>query len=96
MSKTSKTNERPVHQDEIAPNALSGMPILLLNIVLMLAAIAVLIQGIRVMASGGSTALGTTFIIMGSVYFLIVGPILFVGLKVLKPNEALVLTLSTR
>ena len=33
------------------------------------------------------------YIVAGAVYFTIVGPIIFAGLKVLKPNEALVLTL---
>lgn len=31
--------------------------------------------------------------IVASIYFFIIGPLLFIGLKILKPNEALVLTL---
>lgn len=96
MEVTGKVEERLVHQEEIMPKALSGMPILLSNIVLMLAAIAVLILGIRAVAGDGNTTLGITYIVVASIYLSIVGPIIFIGLKVLGPNEALVLTLFGR
>jgi regulator of protease activity HflC (stomatin/prohibitin superfamily) len=40
-----------------------------------------------------SMALSVVGIILTALYFSLVGPVLFIGLKVLKPNEALVLTL---
>jgi regulator of protease activity HflC (stomatin/prohibitin superfamily) len=83
---------KPQHDREITPRTTNGLFVLLLNIVLVLAAVAVFIWGITLI-NRGSNALGTAAVVLGSVYFLIVGPIIFAGLKVLKPNEALVLTL---
>lgn len=86
------TQARNVHEEEIVPKAGNGLAVLLVNILLMLAALAAFIWGV-LLASRGSVTLGVVIIIVTSVYFLIVGPIIFIGLKVLKPNEALVLTL---
>ncbi len=93
MQKEENTGERPLHQEEIRPKALKGMPVLLLNIALMLAAVAVLIWGIRTVTTPEKTTAGIILIVAGSLYLFIIGPVVFVGLKVLKPNEALVLTL---
>ena len=93
MSEAEKIIEKTLHDKEIEPKAAKGMPILLLNIVIMLVAIFVFIWGIRVAGGGENTALAVILIVVGAVYFLIVGPIIFFGLKVLKPQEALVLTL---
>jgi regulator of protease activity HflC (stomatin/prohibitin superfamily) len=87
------TIKKTLHDKEIEPKATKGMPILLLNIILVLAAIFLFIWGIRGAESGVNTALAIFFIVAGAVYLFIVGPIIFVGLKVLKPQEALVLTL---
>ena len=89
----SKIIKKTLHDKEIEPKAIKGMPILLLNILLMLTAIFLFIWGIRVADSGVNTALAIFFIVAGAVYLFIVGPIIFFGLKVLKPQEALVLTL---
>ena len=70
--------------------AASGMAALLLNTFLMVAFIVTLVVGIGFAAEGFLVALGVVLII---VYICIIGPILYIGLKVLKPNEALVLTL---
>ena len=93
MAKAEIVNGKPVHQEEIYPKYLSGMTMLILNLMLVLAAIAVLILGIRIINNGVSTALGTTLIITGILYISIIAPLMFIGLKILKPNEALVLTL---
>ena len=69
------------------------MGILLLNILNMLVSVAALVVGIMMTASGKTVALVVVLIIIAGVDLCIVGPILFGGLKVLKPNEALVLTL---
>ena len=73
--------------------AASGMAALLLNTFLMLAFTAALVVGIEFAVEEFLIALGAVLIIVGSVYICIIGPILYIGLKVLKPNEALVLTL---
>lgn len=92
MTKTNATGT-PVPQEEIIPKAVNGMLVLVLNILLMLGALAAVIVGIRAVVEAGATPLATVAIIGGSVYLLIIGPLLFIGLKVLPPNEALVLTL---
>lgn len=93
MSEPTKINEKTVHDKEIIPKVKNGMPILLLNIVLMLVALFMFIWGIKVAASRGDMGLAIVFITVGAVYFFIAGPLIFAGLKVLKPQEALVLTL---
>lgn len=66
----------------------NGMPVLIVTILEYLLAIAVLVCGIIVLEKGGSPAL----MVVGIVW-LVIGWIPFLGLKVLKPQEALVLTL---
>ena len=87
------TNEKQIHFEEIKPKALNGMVILLLNILIMLGSIAVFVYGMNFTIYETSVTLGITLIIVGVTYFFLIGPILFIGLKILKPNEALVLTL---
>lgn len=78
------------NNEEIAPNAKNGMVFLILNILLMVLSVALFIYGVGFAMEG---PLQVVLIILSVLYFSIVGPILFFGLKVLKPNEALVLTL---
>ncbi|HSV31356.1 MAG TPA: SPFH domain-containing protein [Atribacteraceae bacterium] len=92
MSEKAIVREGLVHHEEIRPPAMAGMPILLLNIILMGAAVAAMVRGIMRFEAGGDNALGTILIVAGLAY-LFVGSIIFAGLKVLRPNEALVLTL---
>lgn len=89
MSETIK--EKQMHYEEIVPKSRNGMSVLLLNIALMIASVFTLIWGIQLTEKGGFA--GTLVIIVSVLYFSIIGPILFAGLKILKPNEALVLTL---
>ena len=93
-----KTTGTPVPREEIVPKAISGMSVLVLNILLMLGALAVVILGIRELAGTVlyPSPLATPAIIVGSVYLSIIGPLGFIGLKVVGPNEALVLTLFGR
>lgn len=81
-----------VHDQEIVPQATGGMPVLLLNLLLMIGALLLFIGGIILLDSDSGIA-GVIMIVAGSLYLFICGPIIFAGLKVLKPNEALVLTL---
>jgi regulator of protease activity HflC (stomatin/prohibitin superfamily) len=87
---------KQLHDQEILLKPKSGMLILLLNIVLMIASLVVFIYGIMFIDQGTKPVLGIILIIASALYFFFAGPLLFVGLKVLKPNEALVLTLFGR
>ena len=78
-------------QENVLSNKKNGMAVLVLSTLLYLAAIAGLVFGC-ILVDGGATAVALLLIIVSSVW-LIVGWIPFLGLKVLKPQEALVLTL---
>ena len=93
MNEVSERNIRVPHSEEILIKGKKGMPVLLLNILAIIAAIAAFINGIIMMEGGASFALGVVLLVVGGIYGFIAGPILFAGLKILKPNEALVLTL---
>lgn len=94
MADIDKLQGKQMHFEEITSKSMNGMMVLILNILLMLASIAGIILGItRVRVPGTSYAFSIALIVICFLYFLIIGPILFAGLKILKPNEALVLTL---
>ena len=77
-------------QEKILNTKKNGMPMLLLSIALYAAAILCIVFGGVLMDDG--KPLGLALLIPGIVWVL-VGWVLFCGLKVLKPQEALVLTL---
>lgn len=79
-------------EERLARSA-NGMALLVLNIAVMLAAIAGFVLGIVSVESGEADASAIVLLIVCGLYACLVGPVLFGGLKVLKPNEALVLTL---
>lgn len=94
MSELSGTSERQLHYEEIKAKSTSGMMVLILNIALMIGSIIGFIYGIGPVERG--TASGFPWaglVIVCAVYFILIGPFLFFGLKILQPNEALVLTL---
>lgn len=91
MANLNHANQKQMIYEEIPAKYKSGMGMLLLNIFLTLISIGVFILGI-IMKNG----LGTVIAVAGLLYFSVIGPILFGGLKVLKPNEAYVLTLFGR
>lgn len=80
-------------QEEKQAPQLPGMLMLLLNLALMLGAIALIFVGVQMSVYNYNPGLTAPFCIVGGIYLVLVGPILFAGLKVLKPNEAYVLTL---
>ena len=86
-------NEKNMHYEEVVPKAKSGMPMLLLNILFIIAGLVGFIYGIGILVGGRNIALGVVLLVAGGLYAFIAGPIMFAGFKVLKPNEALVLTL---
>lgn len=91
MNTNAKENVRQVPLEEFAPKSSNGMAILLLNIVLCVAAVLLLIFGAAWMDEGST--LGTVLFIIGVVYICAPAWILFMGLKIIRPNEAMVLTL---
>lgn len=77
--------------EKILKNKKKGMLVLLLTIVLYAASIAALIPGIMA-CENGNLAMGLPLVIPAAIWICL-GWILLIGLKVLKPQEALVLTL---
>lgn len=93
MVETLGREGKQMHYEEVKAKYKSGMGMLLLNVLLMLASIGGLIWGIIMIEDGTRMTLGIVMVVVSATYLFVVGPILFAGLKVLKPNEALVLTL---
>lgn len=87
------SNNRELQYEEIEPRAKNGIAMLILNIVLIILGVVAFIRGIILLENNLNFTLGLILVIAGSLYSFIIGPILFAGLKILKPNEALVLTL---
>ena len=77
-------------QEKVLLNPTNGMLFLVVNTLLILLAIAGFVLALVVSLP---TPLMVAVLVVTSLYGFIVGPILYAGLKVLKPNEALVLTL---
>jgi regulator of protease activity HflC (stomatin/prohibitin superfamily) len=80
-------------EEEINAKYLNGMTIFITNLALMIIAIIIFTIGIAFIDAKNHMAGGIFLIIIGALYLFILGPIIFIGLKILKPNEALVLTL---
>lgn len=87
-----KSNE-PMNYEEIQAKSISGITMLVLNILLLCVSIVAIIAGIIMSDNPLTFTQGMFYIVLGFIYSFIVSPTLFLGLKVLKPNEALVLTL---
>ncbi|MDO4270570.1 MAG: SPFH domain-containing protein [Eubacteriales bacterium] len=73
-----------------APN---GLAILTLNILLMIAAVGGIVWGASLIDGGEAAGLGAALLAVCIFYWCLPCWLLFAGIKVLKPNEALVLTL---
>jgi len=80
------------YTNEIELKAKNGMIMLILSIFLIFAAIAAVIVGAIIMGDGKLPVIGPVLFILGLLYLCICW-IPFMGLKILKPQEALVLTL---
>lgn len=93
MAESAKLKEKELQCEEITPKTKNGMAFLLLNIILILVSIAGIIYGGILIDAEERIVLGVTLLVVSIVYISIVSPILFAGLKVLRPNEAYVLTL---
>lgn len=93
MNENAKPQDKELQMKEILPRAIDGMAVLLLNILLMLVSAGGAVLSIIWLAQEQSIPLAVTILVVCGIYLCIVGPILFAGLKVIRPNEALVLTL---
>ena len=76
--------------------AMNGMACLIMNILAVLVCLAAFIIGVVFIESGSNTVLAVVLMVVGGIYGFICGPVIFIGLKILKPNEAYVLTLFGR
>lgn len=93
MSENVKPVENHLQYREIEAKSTNGMLMLILNLVLYIAFTALFIFALNYDGRGSGFDPEALLIIMSCVYLFVIGPILFIGLKTLKPNEALVLTL---
>lgn len=80
------------YSKEIVLKAKNGMAVLVLSLLLMIAGFAAIGAGGILLDENGSSAAGVILLVAGILYSLVCW-IPFMGLKVLKPHEALVLTL---
>ena len=78
-------SEREMHYEEIKATSVSGMMMLVLNIILMLGAIVGLIYAILLADEGAAPGLWLSLFILSLLYLSLIGPLLFIGLKVLQP-----------
>ena len=89
-------NKEKLHNEEVELKAMNGMACMIMNSIAVIACIVAFIFGVIIVDSGGSLLLAVLLLVIGGLYGFIVGPVIFAGLKVLKPNEAYVLTLFGR
>lgn len=86
-------NKQHVEYQEKVLRAPNGLGILLLNIVLMLAAVAGIVFSAMQLSANGSSGGMVALLVVCIFYWCLPCWLLFAGIKVLGPNEALVLTL---
>lgn len=88
---TTDTIEKERLFEEKKPVSFNGMAVLLLNILLMLGCVYLVIKGF--LSADAGLGFPIWPILTAAIYLFLVGPVLFAGLKILKPNDAYVLTL---
>ncbi len=91
MERNTQTVLAPLQMEEKNPKYKSGMAMLFINLLLTCLAVAALVWGCIIVES--NVTAGVLMIVAGGLYICILCPLLFAGLKVVRPNEALVLTL---
>ena len=87
---------KKLHDEEIELKAMNGMACLIMNVLAVIIFIAAFVIGAVIVESGGNVLTAVILMVIGGLYGFIAGPVIFAGLKVLKPNEAYVLTLFGR
>ncbi len=88
--------KKQCYYEEKELKAKNGLAILILNIILMILSIVAIPVGAILCASKPPhyyIFLGVMLIVFGILYLCVIDIIIFLGIKILKPNEALVLTL---
>jgi regulator of protease activity HflC (stomatin/prohibitin superfamily) len=80
-------------ETERTPWHVNGMAFLILNIALEIGSAVCFVATIIALDNYGASPLRITLVVFSLLWMSIVGPILLAGLKVLRPNEALVFTL---
>ena len=83
--------ERLLYSQEKLLKAANGFVFLIGNTLLIIACIIGFIYSVALLDKGYQP--GVLLLIICGLYAFIIGPILYCGLKIIKPNEALVLTL---
>lgn len=83
-------NEPVYSQEKVLKTAAHGLAFLVINTALIILCFFLFIYGV---AADMPTLLRILVLTASSLYGFIVGPVLYAGLKIVKPNEALVLTL---
>ena len=82
----------PVEEKILSPKA-NGLSFLILNSLAIILCIAAMVFAFALFTP---SPLMVTIIVVTMLYAFIVGPLLYIGLKIVKPNEAIVLTLFGR
>ena len=93
MQVTKSTRSQEYQMEKILERPTNGMTFLIVNSLFTILAITGFCLVVAPMGEFFPMGLRIFFIAITSIYGFIVGPILFGGLKIVKPNEALVLTL---
>jgi len=92
-----EATNRVTQNEEIELKAMNGMSCMIMNIIAVLACTAAFVLGIIwTQSTVGTPILAIVLIIVGALYGFAIGPVIFIGLKILKPNEAFVMTLFGR
>lgn len=86
MSQTHEVQERIL-------NPIKGLPILILNVILIIVSIVSIFFGIALLSTYEPSFWKAIPLIVGIIYIVFVSPFIFAGIRSLKPNEAVVLTL---
>lgn len=84
-------DKRRVFTEEKKLRAANGMPVLIINTLAIIAFIALFVFSVGLTEDG--SIIGVVLTVFSALIAFLVCPLLYAGLKVLKPNEALVLTL---
>jgi regulator of protease activity HflC (stomatin/prohibitin superfamily) len=95
MDKTTRATINDTHT-EFPAQARRGLGILVLLVVAELAFVGLSVYDIILMAQGIAPVLGAALIVLSLLMVFVVAPILLGGIRIIKPNEARVLTLFGR
>ncbi|MCL2082072.1 MAG: SPFH domain-containing protein [Oscillospiraceae bacterium] len=88
------SEKKQIHKEEFTPKTKKGMAMLIFSILLCSGGTFAFVYGLVLAVGGGNyESAGIVLSLAGAMLGFVVAPVLFCGLKILAPNEALVLTL---